>query len=98
MAKSIDSSGPSEVHSWLKSLSPTLKLERLSTQFESRGFRSRGSLEYVKSEDLDAFFPSPDKLLLSERRVLEAELENIRSGTAPRSTGLEPKRLKMTWI
>ena len=28
--------------------------------------------------------------------MLEAELENIQSGTAPRSTGLEPKRLKMT--
>ena len=98
MAKSIDSasSGPSEVHSWLKSLSPGLKLERLSTQFENRGFRSRRSLAYIKSEDLDAFFPSPDKLLLAERRVLEAELENIRTGTAPRSTGLEPKRLKMT--
>ena len=99
MAKSIDSldsSCPSEVHSWLKSLSPGLKLECLSTQFENRGFRSRRSLAYVKSEDLDAFFPSPDKLLLAERRVLEAELENIRSGTASRSTGLEPKRLKMT--
>ena len=101
MAKSFGSSdssvlGPSEVHSWLKSLSPGLKLERLSTQFENRGFRSRRSLAYVKSEDLDAFFPSPDKLLLAERRVLEAELGNIRSGTAPRSTGLEPKRLKMT--
>ena len=70
MAKSIDSldsSGPSEVHSWLKSLSPGLKLERLSTQFENRGFRSRRSLAYVKSEDLDAFFPSPDKLLLCSK-------------------------------
>ena len=67
MAKSIDSldsSGPSEVHSWLKSLSPGLKLERLSTQFENRGFRSRRSLAYVKSEDLDGFFPSPDKLII----------------------------------
>ena len=98
MANSIDSldSGPSEVHSWLKSLSPGLKLERLSTQFENRGFRSRKSLAYVKSEDLDAFFPSPDKLLLAERCVLEAELENIRSATEPQSTGLEPKRLNMT--
>jgi len=99
MAKSIDSldsSGPSEVHSWLESLSPGLKLERLSAQFENSWFRLRGSLAYVKSEDLDAFFPSPDKLLLAERRVLEAELENIRSGTAPRSSSLEPKRLKMT--
>ena len=51
---SLDSSGPSEVHSWLKSLCPGLKLERLSTQFENRGFRSRMSLAYVKSEDLDA--------------------------------------------
>ena len=73
-----------------------LKLERLPTEFENRGFRSRRSLTYVKSEDLDAFFPSPDKLLLAERRALEAELENIRSAKAPRSTVLEPKRLKMT--
>lgn len=50
----------------------------------------------MKSEDLDAFFPSPDKLLLAEGHVLEAELENIRRGTAPESTGPEPKRLKMT--
>ena len=73
MAKSIDSldsSGPSEVHSWLKSLSPGLKLERLSTQFENRGFRSRRSLAYVKSEDLDAFFPSPDKLCCVPNVVL----------------------------
>ena len=60
----------SEVYHWLKSLSPGMKLERLSLQFESRGFRSRRSLAYVKSEDLDSFFPSPDKLLLAERRVL----------------------------
>ena len=86
----------SEVFVWLKSLSPSLKLERLSYQFETRGFRSRRSLAYVKSEDLDAFFPSPDKLLLAERRLLEAELEIIRKGTVPRSNFLEPKRLIMT--
>ena len=41
----LDSSGPSEVHSCLKSLSPGLKLpERLSTQIENRGFGSRRSL------------------------------------------------------
>ena len=39
---------------------------------------------------------SPDKLMLAERRVLEAELENIQSATPPRSTGLQPKRLKMS--
>ena len=68
-----------EVYHWLNSLSPGMNLERLSVQFESRGFRSRRSLAYVKSEDLDSFFPSPDKLLLAERRVLEAELSNIKT-------------------
>ena len=48
--------GPSEVQSWLKSLPLGLKLERLSTQFENRGLRSRRSLAFVKYEDLDAFF------------------------------------------
>ena len=64
----------SEVNIWLKSLSPSMKLERLSPEFENRGFRSRRSLAYVKSEDLDSSFPSPDKLLLAERRLLKAEL------------------------
>lgn len=86
--------GKSEVYHWLKSLSPGMKLERLSVQFESRGFRSRRSLAYVKSEDLDSFFPSPDKLLLAERRVLEAELSSIKT----ESGHLEPKRLNMTQI
>ena len=83
---------------WLKSLSPGMKLERLSLQFESREFRSRPSLAYVKSEDLDSFFPSPDKLLLAERRVLEAELNNIKTETCHQPnqcSHLEPKRLNM---
>ena len=93
---SLDSSSLSEVHSWLKCQSPGLKLEPLSTQFDNRAFRSRRSLGYVKSENrLDAFFPSPDKLLLAERRVLEAEPENMCSRTAPRSTCLELRRLRM---
>jgi len=86
----------SEVYNWLKSLSPGLNLERLTAQFESREFKSRRSLSYVKSEDLDSFFPSPDKLMLAERRVLEAELEKIRTGTVRRSPGLEPRRLSMS--
>ena len=44
--------------------------------------------------DLDSFFPSPDKLLLAERRLLEAELSSIRT----ESSHLEPKRLNMTQI
>lgn len=89
----------SEVYVWLKSLSPGMKLERLSLQFENRGFRSRRSLAYVKSEDLDSFFPSPDKLLLAERRVLEAELSNIKTETRRQPNQcnhLEPKRLVMS--
>ena len=75
-----------------------MKLERLSLQFESRGFCSRRSLAYVKSEDLDSFFPSPDKLLLVERRVLEVELSNIKaeSGHQFNPNHLEPRQLNMT--
>ena len=76
----------SEVYHCLKSLSPGMKLERLPVQFGSRGFRSRRSLTYSKSEELNSFFPFPDKLLLAERRVLEE------------SGRLEPKRLNMTQI
>jgi len=67
-------------------------------QFESSGFRLRRSLAYVKSEDVDSFFPSPDKLLLAERRVLEAELNNIKTGSGRQFNlkHLEPKRLNMT--
>ena len=70
----------------------------MSLQFESRGFRSRRSLAYVKSEDLDSFFPSPNKLLLAEPRVLEAELSNIKaeSGHQFNPNHLQPKRLNMT--
>ena len=54
----------SEVFCWLKSFSPGMKLERLSLQFETKGFRWRRSLVSVKTEDLDSFFPFPDKLLI----------------------------------
>ena len=54
----------SEVFCWLKSFSPGMKLERLSLQFETKGFRWRRSLASVKMEDLDSFFPFPDKLLI----------------------------------
>ena len=72
----------SEVYIWLKSLSPSMKLERLLPEFENREFPSRRSLAYMKSEDLDSFFPSPDKLLLAERRLLEAELKNRNCSSA----------------
>ena len=49
-----------------------MKYEKLSVQFESRG----RSLTSVKSEDLVL-----DKILLAERRVLEAELSSIKTET-----------------
>ena len=54
----------SEVFCWLKSFSPGMKLERLSLQFETKGFHWLRSLASVKTEDLDSFFPFSDKLLI----------------------------------
>ena len=75
-----------EVFLWLKSLSPSIKLEWLLPEFETRGFRSRRSLAYVQTEDLDSFFPSPTKLLLAERRILEAEFKKIKAENNGQST------------
>ena len=72
-----------------------MKMERLSPQFENRGFRSRRSLAYVKTDYLDAFFPSPSNILLAERRILEAELSNIKAENHRQPTQLEPKRLNV---
>ena len=88
-----------EVYSWLKALSPGMKLERLSPNFECRGFRSRRSLQYLKQEDLDTFFESPNKLLLAEKRVLAAELQKLKEVHRPQScesskASLQPKRLE----
>ena len=79
----------SEVYLWLKSLSPGLKLERLSPEFEIRGFRSKRSLKYLQPGDLDSFFSSPNKLLLAERRILEDELNNINKN----DSSLQPQKL-----
>ena len=49
----------------------------------------------MKTEDLDSFFPSPGKLLLAERRILEAELNNIKAENHQQPTRLEPKRLNI---
>lgn len=70
---------PSEVFEWLKTISSGLQLERLATEFEIRGFTTRKSLKYVEKNDLDTFFPSPEKLLLAEKRILETEIENLKA-------------------
>ena len=81
----------SEVYLWLKSLSPGLTLERLSPEFENRGFRSKRSLKYLQASDLDSFFSSPNKLLLAERRILEHELSKVN-----KSDSLQPQKLNFS--
>ncbi|XP_078368554.1 uncharacterized protein LOC144652414 [Oculina patagonica] len=60
------------------------------------GFWSRPSLAFLKSDDLDAFFPSPNKLLLVEIGMLEAEINNIRTENNHNPGALEPRKLDMT--
>ena len=85
----------SEVYLWLKSLFPSMKLALLSPQLENQGFRSKRSLANVKTDDLDTFFPSPSKLLLVERRILEADLNSIKVENHRQPIQLEPKRLNI---
>ena len=67
----------SEVYKSLKNLPGGLHLEKCCKEFESRGFHTLGSLKYLRPGDIDAFFPSPDKLLLAEKHILESEINAI---------------------
>ena len=67
----------SEVYKWLKNLPGDLKLEKCGKEFESRGFHTLESLKYLSPGDIDAFFPSPEKPLLAEKRILESEIKAI---------------------
>ena len=58
-------------------LSPSRKLELLSPQFETRVFPSRKSLPYMKTG-----------LLLAERRILKAELNNVKAENHQQPTPL----------
>ena len=69
----------SEVYQWLCSISNGLQLERLAGELESRGFRTVDSLKYIKSSDLDVLFPSPHKLMMAEKRIIESEIEKVKS-------------------
>lgn len=79
----------SEVFQWLKSISNGLGLERLAEDFESRGFSTVGSLKYFRSPDLDVLFPTPQKLKMAEKRILETELANLKEKTS----NLQPREL-----
>ena len=67
----------SEVYKWLKNLPGDLNLEKCSKEFESRGFHTLESLKYLRPGDIDAFFPSLEKLLLAEKRILESKIKAI---------------------
>ena len=66
----------SEAHTWLKGLPGGLGLEKCSRVFESRGFVTLSSLKHLCPGDIDAFFPSPEKLL-AEKHVLEGEIKGM---------------------
>ena len=80
----------SEVYQWLCSNSNALELERLAGESESRGFRTVDSLKYIKSPDLDVLFPSPYKLMMAEKRIIESEIEKVKS---LKSGQLPPRQL-----
>ena len=69
----------SEVYQRLCSICNGLELERLAGEFESRSFRTVDSLKYIKSSDLDVLFPSPHKLMMAEKRIIESEIEKVRA-------------------
>lgn len=56
----------SEVKEWLASMG-IVGIKRLSGVFESQGFSSRKSLQYLDEGDLDYMFSSPKKLRLAEK-------------------------------
>ena len=88
----VENNSMSEVYKWLKNLPGDLKLEKCSKEFESRGFHTLESLKYLRPGDIDAFFPSPEKLLLAEKRILESEIKAIVDPKSKR-TPLRPLEL-----
>ena len=65
----------SEVKQWLMSIGIP-GIERLADEFESRGFSTRKSLQYLQDGDLDYIFASPkrwttncDKLNLNHKNL-----------------------------
>ena len=60
----------SEVKQWLMSIGIP-GIERLADEFESRGFLTRKSLQYLQDGDLDYTLPSPKRLLLTQRAILK---------------------------
>ena len=82
----------SEVGKWLKNLPGDLNLEKCGKEYENRRFHTLESLKYLRPGDIDAFFPSPEKLLLAEKRILESEIKAIVDPKSKR-TPLRPLEL-----
>ena len=88
----------SEVKQWLMSIGIPPGIERLADEFESRGFSTRKSLQYLQDGDLDYIFASPKRLLLAEKRALDYELRQLKlKSQEPGSTAhLMPKQLQFS--
>ena len=63
----------SVVNGWLMSVGIP-EIERLTDEFESWGFSTSKSLQYLQNGDLDCIFSSPKRLLLGEKRALDLKL------------------------
>ena len=87
----------SEVKQWLMSIGIP-GIERLADEFESRGFLTRKSLQYLQDGDLDYIFSSPKRLLLAEKRALDHELRQLKlKSQEPGITAhLMPKQLQFS--
>ena len=87
----------SEVKQWLMSIGIP-GIERLADEFESQGFSTQKSLQYLQDGDLDYIFSSPKRLLLAEKRALDHELRQLKlKSQEPGSTVyLMPKQLQFS--
>jgi len=87
----------SEVKQWLISIGIS-GIERLADEFESRGFSTWKSLQYLQDGDLDYIFSSPKCLLLAEKRALDHELRQLKlKSQEPGSAAhLMPKQLQFS--
>ena len=75
-----------DIREWLVSIGIP-GIERLSEEFETRGFTSKKSLQYLTQGDLDMIFSSPKRLLLAEKRALELEIRRLQEDC------LQPRKL-----
>ena len=87
----------SEEKQWLMSIGIP-GIERLADEFESRGFSTRKSLQYLQDGDLHYIFASPKRLLLAEKQALHYELRHVKlKSQEPGSTvHLMPKQLQFS--